>query len=240
MRAARDGMELKDRPTRFIAYLQAYTNTYAPLAELKKIYDEAVGFSPDVIGLMIGTRPDCITEEIAGLIASYARPGFELWVELGVQSVHDRSLAFLNRRHSHADSLRAIELLSRHGIAVCAHLILGIPGETWRDMMATAEAMNDRRIAGVKLHHLHVISGTRLAVMMRESPFALMECGEYVSTVCDMLERFRPSLLIHRLAADRAGDTLLAPRWGMHKGTVQRAIADELERRESYQGMLFQ
>ena len=237
MNNAKEAFRRSDRDTRYIAYFQAFTNTYGDPVYLAQLYDEAVHF-PDVTGLMIGTRPDCISRDILDVISGYKRDGFELWIELGLQTVHDRSLKFLNRGHNFKQSADAVELIAEYKIPVCAHLILGIPGETWDDMMLTADTVAGLPVHGVKIHHLHVIKGTPLARIYGGMNFSLLTLKEYVSTVCDFIERLRPDITIHRLMGDRMEDTLLLPKWGLHKGTVLQAIEDEFSRRCTYQGFL--
>ncbi|MCU0844578.1 MAG: TIGR01212 family radical SAM protein [Spirochaetes bacterium] len=235
---ARRSFRRSEAETRYIAYFQAFTNTYAPVERLRELYDTALA-DEDVMGLMIGTRPDCLGDEVLDLIASYARPGFELWLEVGMQTMHERSLAFLRRGHSHEATRDALLRAARRGIAVCAHIILGIPGESWEDMMATAVELSALPVRGVKIHHLHVIAGTELERLYRTTDFRLPSLGEYISIVCDFLERLRPDILIHRLLGDRAPATLVAPAWGLHKGTVLGAIDEEFARRVTRQGFLW-
>lgn len=238
MRNAKETFRRSERETKYIAYFQAFTNTYGSPDKLKKLYDEAVSF-PEVTGLMIGTRPDCINREILDIISSYKKENFELWIELGVQSVHDRSLAFLNRGHTFQQTVDALNLIEEYGIPVCVHVILGIPGESWADMMETAETISKLPVSGVKIHHLHVIKGTPLERFYNEKSFTLMTMKEYVSTLCDFIERLRPDIIIHRLMGDRMEDSLLLPKWGLHKGTVLQAIEDEFCRRCTFQGFLY-
>lgn len=235
---AKNTFRRSDRDTKYIAYFQAFTNTYGSTEKLKKLYDEAVSF-PDVTGLMIGTRPDCINMEILEVISGYKKVGFELWIELGLQSVHDRSLAFLNRGHTFKQTADAIKLIDEYGIPVCVHVILGIPGETWEDMMTTAETISALPVSGVKIHHLHIIKGTPLETIYHQRSFGLMSLREYVSTLCDFIERLRPDIIIHRLMGDRMEDSLLQPKWGLHKGTVLQSIEDEFSRRCTFQGFLY-
>jgi len=235
---AKNTFRRSEKDTRFIAYFQAFTNTYGDPELLKKFYDEAVDF-PGVTGLMIGTRPDCIDRKIVELINGYKRDGFELWIEIGMQTKHDRSLEFLNRGHTHKQTVEALNLINEYNIPVCVHVILGIPGETWHDMMKTAEEISSLPVAGVKIHHLHIIKGTPLEGIYHEKKFHLLSLKEYVSTVCDFIERLRPDIIIHRLSGDRMEDTLLLPRWGLHKGTVIQSIEDEFNRRCTFQGFLF-
>ena len=225
--------------TAYIAYFQAFTNTYASVPQLKNAFDTALSFH-DITGLMIGTRPDCVPEEVLELIGSYRRDGFELWLELGMQTSHDRSLAFLKRGHTHSQTRDAIHAAARHGIPVCAHIILGIPGESWEDMMQTAEEVSSLPVSGVKIHHLHIIHGTALAALHEKHPFEMIGMQSYISTLCDFLERLRPDILIHRIAGDRNEETLVAPKWGMQKGTIQKALDEEFVRRGSWQGLLIE
>ncbi len=238
MEIARKNFKRADALTRYIAYFQAFTNTRAPVDELKKLYDHAIS-KPDVIGLMIGTRPDCLPDEVLDLIASYKKENFELMLELGVQTVHDKSLEFLRRHHDYASSRDAIMRSADRGIPVCAHVILGIPGETWEDMMATSDSLAALPVAGVKIHHLHVIKDTPLESLYRDERINLLSLKEYTSTLCDFIERLRPDMIIHRLHGDREEKTLIAPAWGMHKGTVIKTIEDEFIRRGTRQGFLW-
>ncbi len=224
--------------TGYIAYFQAYSNTYAPVKVLKNLYDRALS-SPDMMGLMIGTRPDCLPDDVLDLIASYRRPGFELWLEIGMQSAHDRSLELLRRGHTLADTVDAVRRAAMRDIPVCAHLILGIPGETWRDMMNTALFIRSMALGGLKLHHLHVIRGTPLEAWHRDGRMIPLSLKEYASLLCDFLERVSPDLVIHRLMGDREEETLIAPLWSLYKGTAVKAIEDEFSRRGTRQGFLF-
>lgn len=235
---AKKSFKRSDPDTRYIAYFQAFTNTYGPLLLLKRLYDLTVA-RDEVIGLMIGTRPDCLPDEVLDLVASYRTPGFELWLEIGMQSSHDKSLEFLRRGHTNGATIDAVRRAALRDIPVCAHLILGIPGETWQDMMATAAALRDMAVRGVKFHHLHVISGTALERSFREGRIPMLTMKEYVSLLCDFIERLSPEILIHRLSGDREENTLVAPRWGLHKGTVMKAVEDEFVRRGSFQGFLY-
>lgn len=225
------------RETKYIAYLQAFTNTYGKIETLKAIYNECTSF-PGITGLMIGTRPDCIDNDVLKLIQSYKRPGFELWLELGMQSVHDRSLEFLNRGHTWQQTLDSIRLIGSYEIDLCVHAILGIPGETWEDMMEIATVISGLPVNGIKIHHLHVIKDTPLERIYLDGSIKLLSLREYVSVLCDFIERLHPDITIHRLAGDRTEDTLVAPAWGLHKGTLLQAVADEFIKRCTCQGFL--
>lgn len=237
MENARRSFKRSDTDTRYIAYFQAFTNTYAPAQRLATLYETAIK-EPDVIGLMVATRPDCLPDEVFDILNRYQRDGFELWLEIGMQTMHEKSLQLLNRGHTHDITRDAIWRASERKIPVCTHLILGITHETWYDMMETAREISSLPVSGVKIHHLHVIQGTALEQSYLKGDLTLMEQGEYVSTVCDFIERLRPDIIIHRLFGDRDEQTLVAPRWSLHKGTVIKAIGDEFSRRGTFQGFL--
>ncbi len=240
MASAIDSFKRGNSSHKYIAYFQAYTNTYADEYVLKNIYDEAVSFSPDIIGLMIGTRPDCISKDNSRLISSYSAKLPEVWVELGMQSANDKSLSFLNRHHTHKDSAEAVTILKEYGIKICAHFITGIPHENYYDIMYSVSALNDLGIDGIKLHHFHVIKNTPAEKMYDKEKFDLLSMQEYISITCDILERLNPEITVHRLSADRDIESLVAPVWGLHKGSVQKGIEDELKRRGTWQGFLFE
>ena len=237
MENARNSFKRSDAATKYIAYFQAFTNTYAPVPALKELYDKAVS-AKDITGLMIATRPDCITGDILDLLSGYQKPGFELWLELGMQTMHDKSLTFLNRGHTHRDTVNAIQAAAEKNIPVCVHIILGIPGESWREMMDTAEEISSLPVSGVKFHQLHVIKGTRLADLYNDKIMTAVGFRDYVSAITDFIERLRPDILIHRLIGDRDEKSLIAPKWALDKGTVVKAIEDEFAKRCTYQGFL--
>jgi radical SAM protein (TIGR01212 family) len=221
----------------FIAYFQAATNTYAPLQKLRRLYDQALAH-PDVIGLAIGTRPDCVPDPILELIQEYARDRY-LCLELGLQTVHDRSLDWMNRGH-HMDAFYdAVARCQGRGLDLCAHVILGLPGESHHDMMETAQVLASLPVQAVKIHNLHVVKDTPLADQYARGEVRLPSRDEYVRTVCDFLERLRPEMVIHRLSGDAPPDYLVAPEWCLDKPALLRAIRTELEARDSWQGRLY-
>jgi radical SAM protein (TIGR01212 family) len=223
---------------RYIAYFQAYSNTYGSIPVLKNLYDTAISYNK-TIGLMIGTRPDCIDESIIQLISSYQKDEFELWIELGMQTSCNPSLEILNRGHTNEQTLAAIELCSKYNLNICLHIILGIPGESWSDMMKTAELISTLPVKGVKLHHLHVIKNTPLHERYLKDEIKLLSFHEYLDTLCDFIERLRGDILIHRIAGDKNEDHLIAPSWGMLKGSVQTGLINKFIQRGSWQGLLF-
>ncbi len=223
----------------FLPYFQTFTNTYAPTERLKRLYDEALSL-PGTVGLSVGTRPDCLPDETIALLASY-RPGKEVWVELGLQSIHDRTLALVNRRHTAGDFVSAAGRAASAGLLVCAHVILGLPGESPGDMMETARALARLPVAGIKIHLLLVLEGTPLADMHRRGEAAVFPSPRaYAERVADFLELLPPAMVIQRLTADGYRDVLIAPDWANRKLEVLGAIERELERRDSRQGRLFQ
>jgi len=220
---------------KFIAYFQAFTNTYADVETLKVRYDEAL-LNKDVIGLSIGTRPDCITDEILDLIHSYTRK-YHVWVEYGLQSIHDRTLQLVNRGHDYKSFENAVlRTKDKGGIKICAHVILGLPGEDWNDIMETARTVSSIGIDGIKLHHLYIAKNTAMAGDYFKGKIKTMKMEEYVSLACDFLERISPDIVIQRLVGDTHGDFLISPVWNATKGEVFAAITSELKHRNSYQG----
>ncbi|MEE8190010.1 MAG: TIGR01212 family radical SAM protein [Candidatus Scalindua sediminis] len=220
---------------KFIAYFQAFTNTYADIDTLKTRYEEAL-FDKDIIGLSIGTRPDCITDEVLNLINSYTEK-YHVWIEYGLQSMHDRTLRLINRGHDYKAFKDAVlRTKDKENIKICAHVILGLPGEDWDDMMKTAQAVSSLGIDGIKLHHLYIAKNTAMANEYFKGNVKTMKVEEYVSLVCDFLERISPDIVIQRLVGDTHGNFLISPIWHMSKGEVFSAITEELRRRDSYQG----
>jgi radical SAM protein (TIGR01212 family) len=219
---------------RFLAYFQAATNTYAPVEKLRRLYDEALA-DPHIVGLAVGTRPDCVPDPVLELLESYAREGY-VCLELGLQTIHDRSLDWMNRGHHFDAFVEAVGRCQGRGLDLCAHVILGLPGESHADMMATAETVASLPIHAVKIHNLHVVRGTPLADMYEAGSVRLFERDEYVSVVCDFLERLPPEMVIHRLSGDAPPDYLVAPAWCLDKPDLLRAIHAELQFRGTWQG----
>lgn len=219
---------------RFLAYFQAATNTYASVGKLRRLYDEALDH-PQVVGLAVGTRPDCVPEPVLQLLEEHARRLY-VCLELGLQTMHDRSLGWMNRGHNYACFVDAVGRCQGRGLDLCAHVILGLPGESHKDMLATADALAALPVQGVKIHNLHVVRDTALEAMYRAGQVRLFELSEYVALVCDVLERLPPDMVIHRLSGDAPPDYLVAPAWCLDKPALLRAIDAELERRDSWQG----
>jgi radical SAM protein (TIGR01212 family) len=219
---------------RFLAYFQAATNTHAPVDKLRRLYDEALDH-PQVAGLAVGTRPDSVPDPVLDLIQDYARDRY-VCLELGLQTIHDRSLDWMNRGH-HLDAfLDAVERCRGRGFDICAHVILGLPGESDDNMLATADALAALPVQAVKIHNLHVVRDTPMEAMYRRGEVRILERDHYIGLVCDFLERLRPDIVIQRLSGDAPPDYLVAPLWCLDKPALLRAIRNELIRRDSRQG----
>jgi radical SAM protein (TIGR01212 family) len=219
---------------KFIVYFQAYTNTYGSLDELRETYEQALSY-PDVVGLSIGTRPDCVSDSVLDLLADYAKRT-HLWLELGVQSSHDVTLRRLNRRHTYAQFVDAVQRANQRELRVCAHVILGLPAETRHMMLQTANRLARLDLKGLKLHHLYVAKGTALERMYRQTEVRVLSLSEYVGLVCDFLERTPVSVVIQRLTGEVAEPYVLAPHWNVTKLQVMHLIREEFRRRGTRQG----
>lgn len=234
LRAGRAFLSRRYKAEKFIAYFQAFTNTYGPLEQLKKLYDEALA-QPDIVGLAVGTRPDCVNPEVLSLLESYT-DRFMVWLEYGVQSASNKTLALINRGHDFACVEKAVAMTKNRGIKICAHIILGLPGETAADMARTADAVARLGFDGIKIHLLYVVKNTPLAAMLAAGACRCLEQQEYVERVCDVLERLPAEMVVHRLTGDSHSDELLAPRWSLNKREVLDAIQKTLSARDTRQG----
>lgn len=223
---------------KFLAYFQAYTNTHAPVDVLERTFRPVVDH-PDVVGLVIGTRPDALDPDKVRLLADMAQHTY-ISLELGVQSIHHHTLQWINRGDTVESFRRALELVAGRGLHVCAHIMLGFPTETREQMMASALAMNQPAINGIKLHNLLIVKDTKLARMYESKPFGMLSFAEYTHLVGDILERLRPDLVIERLCAVTYPTYLIAPKWNKSTAQITTAIIDELRRRRTAQGIFFQ
>jgi uncharacterized protein len=221
---------------KYIAYFQSYTNTYSRVERLKRLYDEALVAHPDIIGLAISTRPDSVDDEKLDLIASYAQPGRYLSIEYGMQTIHDTTLARVNRCETHADFLKAFYATRERQLSMCVHVILGMPGETHSEMMATADALSQLKPEGVKIHCMCAMANTVLAQDYAEGRWKPLEQEEYVDLVCDFIERLDPRIAIHRVGGNGHRDGLVAPRWLLKKMEVMQQLKETFARRGSCQG----
>jgi radical SAM protein (TIGR01212 family) len=234
LEGGKEVMARKYKAERFIAYFQPFSNTYAPVEQLRALYDEALGVEK-MVGLAVGTRPDCLPSEVLDLLAEYHRRTY-FWLELGLQSVHDGTLDFLRRGHNYETFLRTYAAAKARGLRVCVHVILGLPGEDRAMMLATAAEMARLQVDGIKIHLLHILKGTPLGDLYGRGGVKVLEQAEYVELAADFIERLHPRTLIQRLTGDGPRELLLAPLWSLNKWEVLNAIEDELRRRGSRQG----
>ena len=218
----------------FLAYFQPATNTYAPVDRLRTVYTEALSH-PQVVGLALGTRSDCVGDEVLELLEQLAR-GTYLSVEYGMQTMHNRSLDWMNRGHHHDSFLDAVERSRGRGFEICAHVMLGLPGESHEEMLATARELARVQIDAVKIHNLYCVKNTRLAEQVAAGEVQLMEHDDYVTTVVDFLELLPPSMVIERISGDAPPDYFVGPQWCLDKPAVKRAIEAEFTRRDTWQG----
>ncbi|MBN1142685.1 MAG: TIGR01212 family radical SAM protein [Deltaproteobacteria bacterium] len=235
-----DGKEVmvrKYKAAAFLAYFQSFTNTFAPVSELRARFDEALSV-PGVVGLAIGTRPDCLGGEVLDLLEEYHRRSY-FWLELGLQSIHDRTLSLIRRGHDYRTFLEAFQAVKKRGLRVCVHVILGLPEEDRAMMLQTAAEMARLQVDGIKIHLLHVLQETPLAELFHDGGLRILGQEEYVGLAVDFIERLHPATLIHRLTGDGPRDRLLAPLWSLNKWEVINAIHDEFRRRPTWQGRLY-
>ena len=220
---------------KFVAYFQNAAGTYAPVAKLKETYD-IINNYPDIVGLFISTRPDCVDAAKLDLIKEYTT-SHDVWIEYGIQTVHDRTLAAINRKHTFAQSRLAIEETAARGIKVGVHVILGLPGETASDMIETADQISSLPIAGVKFHILHVLKNTPLEAMFTAGKIELLDMAEYVNIISEFIERMPPKCVVLRLASNAKKEFLVAPEWMSNKQKVINAIKRNLNDMDTYQGV---
>lgn len=218
-----------------IAYFQANTNTYKPVDELRQLYDEALSADDSIVGLSIGTRPDALNDDIYDLLSSY-NDKTDLTIELGLQSIHEKTNVFINRQHSLQCFEDAVKELRKRNISVVVHIINGFHIETKADMLETVKYLNTLDIQGIKIHLLHVMKKTLLGRMYEKEPFKILTLEEYVDIVCDQIELLNENIIIHRLTGDAPKDLLIEPKWSLKKFVVMNEIDKEMRRRNTYQG----
>jgi len=219
---------------RFLAYFQPATNTYAPVERLRPLYESAFT-DPRVVGMAVGTRPDCVPNDVLDLLGEFAARSY-VSVEYGLQTMHNRSLDWMNRGHHYDAFLDAVERSRGRGFEICVHLILGIPGESTEDMLATAREVARLRIDAVKIHNLYVVKNTELADQYQAGQVTMMERDDYVRTVVDVLELLPPDCLVERISGEAPPQYFLGPAWALDKPALRAALDQELLRRETWQG----
>lgn len=235
--AIRSKMENKWQGGKCIAYFQAGTNTYADTLFLKRAFETALSLQ-NVVGISIATRADCLDEEKADMLASLAKKTY-LVVELGLQTIHNKTSKIINRCHTYEDFLAGYKLLSNRNINVCVHLINGLPGEDHEMMLETARQVGLLRPHAVKIHLLHILKNTKLFEMYQSKLISPMELSDYVGIICDQLEVLPPETVIERVTGDGAKDSLAAPLWSLKKFCVMNEIDKEMGRRDTHQGAKF-
>lgn len=230
-------MHHKWADAKYIGYFQAHTNTYAPLEKLKAVY-EPILKQENVVGLSIATRADCITDEVLDYLENINKRTF-LMVELGLQSINNKTGKRINRCHTYEDFLLGYNRLRERGIKVCVHVINGLPGETKEDMIKTVKAISQLDIFSIKIHLLHVIKGTVIEKQFLNGEFSELSLEEYVDIVCDQLELLPKEVVIQRVTGDGNKETLVSPLWSLKKFVVMNEIDKEMVRRNSYQGIKY-
>ena len=233
----KEALSKRYKAKKFLAYFQSFSNTYAPLPTLQHLYDEALSID-DVVGLSIGTRPDCVDEPVLKLLQTYAERHL-VWIEYGLQSANDATLEAINRGHDVQCFIDTVEKTKGRGIKICAHVILGLPHETRQDVLHTAATIARLGIDGIKLHLLYVVQGTRLDALYQTGEFKCLEQQAYVDLVCDFLERIPFEMVVQRLTGDPHRSELVAPAWSLNKTETLEQIRKTLETRDSWQGKHF-
>ncbi|ENM5906241.1 TIGR01212 family radical SAM protein [Vibrio mimicus] len=226
--------QLKDRAgeikraKKYLAYFQAYTSTYAEVQVLKSMYEQALEVA-DIVGLCVGTRPDCVPDAVLELLADYVQQGYEIWLELGLQTAHDHTLKRINRGHDFACYAEITAKARALGIKVCTHLIVGLPGEGRSEYMSTLQQVLKVGTDGIKLHGLHIVEGSTMAKAWRAGRLAVLEQDEYVSIACEMIRSTPPQIIYHRVSSAARRPTLLAPLWCENRWWAMTAIGQTLE-----------
>jgi hypothetical protein len=223
---------------RYLAYFQAYSNTYAPVEVLRQSYEEALRH-PEVIGLVIATRPDCLNEDTLDLLEEFSRRCY-LSIELGIESFRDVTLQRINRGHTVAESMSAIQRIAKRKIDNCVHLILGLPGEGDSDFISHAKTISELPVQSIKLHQLQIHKGTRMAVEYSKNPenFDLFEVDQYADLVVRFLENLSPDIIVQRFVSSAPAGMVIAPNWGMKNFEFVAKVDKLLKERDSWQGRL--
>ncbi|WP_152650753.1 TIGR01212 family radical SAM protein [Paraclostridium benzoelyticum] len=230
-------MHKKWHNAKYIGYFQAFTNTHAPVSVLKEKYETILNLD-DVIGLSISTRPDCLPDDVLEYLSELNKKT-NLWVELGLQTIHDETSKIINRGHDYNTFLEGVEKLKKHNIKTVVHIINGLPGEDYNMMMETAKAVADLGVHGIKIHLLHVLKETPMENMLKKGMFNLMEKDDYINLVCDQLEIIPPEMVVHRLTGDGKRDEIVGPMWSLKKWEVLNSIDDTMRERNSCQGIKY-
>lgn len=221
---------------RYMAYFQSFTNTYADLDHLRRLYEEALEVD-GIVGIVIGTRPDCVTPTLLDYLQQLNRHTM-VTVEYGIETANDHTLRLINRGHDFSCSRRAVEQTAERGITVGGHIIIGLPGETAEESIAQASIMSELRLDILKIHQMQIIKGTRLAAMYSEHPFHLYSPEEYIETVISYLEHLRPDMAVERFASQSPKELLIAPQWGLKNYELTNLVVNKMKREGRRQGSL--
>jgi len=235
MKEGMDYLGRRYKAKKFIAYFQAFSNTYGSVELLKEKYDEAL-INENVTGLAIGTRPDCINDETLELLENYKKQGYMIWLEIGLQSVNNKTLEFINRGHTYEDFLYALLRTKEKKLSVCVHIIFGLPGENLKDMLKTVEELSKLPVDGIKIHSLYITKNTPLEKLYREGKYIPITQEEYVDTVCEAIAKLPKNVVIQRLTGDPKKKELVAPDWTLNKSETLRLIEERLEKKDLWQG----
>jgi uncharacterized protein len=230
-------MHNKWKSGKYIGYFQAYSNTYAPVEELKEKF-EVILQQEGVVGLSIATRPDCLPDDVVEYLAELNERTY-LWVELGLQTIHERTALLINRAHDYQCYVEGVAKLRKHGIRVCAHIINGLPLETPEMMLETAKEVAKLDVQGIKIHLLHLLKKTPMVKQYEKGLVDFMSLESYIHTVVNQLEVLPPTISIHRLTGDGPADLMIGPMWSLNKWDALNGIDAELKRRDSYQGKFY-
>jgi len=230
----------KYKAQKYLAYFQAFTNTYAPLSDLKKMYEEALSH-PDVIGLVIATRPDCIKDEVLDYLEELASKDYFIKLEFGLESTKDETLELINRCQTHEDAIDAFNRANGRGLHLGGHLILGLPAETKEDMLNHARMVSQLPINTLKIHHLQIVKHTMMAHQFKNTPemFTFMELDEYIDLVVDFIELINPEIIVERFFSESPARMLIHPKYGLKNFEVKHMVEKRLEERDAMQGRLF-
>ncbi|MEQ8167492.1 MAG: TIGR01212 family radical SAM protein [Candidatus Eremiobacterota bacterium] len=223
---------------KFIAYFQSYSGSYGPVEKLKKLYDSSL-IDDRVVGLSVGTRPDCLNKEVLDLLEDYQKKNYMVWLEIGLQSVHNKTLEFINRHHSFEDFLYVLDRAKERGLLVCTHIIFGLPGEGHEEMIETAKKISKLPFDGIKFHSLYVVKGTPMEKLLEEGIYKPITEEEYVNMVCEAIALLPEKVVIQRLTGDPKKGELVEPQWTMNKQRTLSLIEKKLIERDLWQGKFF-
>lgn len=226
------------RANKFIVYFQNFTNTYDTIENLKQKYDSAL-IDDRIVGLSIGTRPDCINEDIAKLLKSYTDK-YYVCVELGLQTSNDKIGNLINRCYTSSQFTQAVEILNKYNIDVIAHIMVGLPTETKQDIMNTVDFVNSHKLQGIKIHSTYVVENTKLADMYKKGEYKALDLDDYIETLIDIITHLNPNFIIHRISGDAPKDILVAPYWNAHKMWILHGFEKKFYARDLWQGKYYE